>query len=85
MEFLKKLFKLFIKKGGKFIQTNIKSIEQKTSNDETIIKSENEEYKFEKSVLHQEHFQKILQINLVKIFPLDTERGYHVHFKDKEN
>ena len=27
---LKKIFKLFLKKGGKFIQTNIKSIEQKT-------------------------------------------------------
>ena len=28
MEYLKQIFKLFLEKGGKFIQTNIKSIEQ---------------------------------------------------------
>ena len=28
MEYLKKIFKLFLEQGGKFIQTNIKSLEQ---------------------------------------------------------
>ena len=40
---LKKIFKLYLDKGGKFIQTNITSIEQ-SAFDETIIKSENEEF-----------------------------------------
>ena len=34
---LKKIFKLFLSKGGKFIQTNIKSLKQ-TKINETIIK-----------------------------------------------
>ena len=47
---LKQIFKLFLKKGGRFIQSNIKSLEQ-TKINETVIRSENEEYKFEKSVI----------------------------------
>ena len=35
---LKEIFKLYLKRGGKFIQSDINSIEQKTA-DETIIKS----------------------------------------------
>ena len=54
---LKEIFKLFLKKGGKFVQTNIKSIEQSTI-DETILRSENEEYKFEKSVIASGAFSK---------------------------
>jgi len=37
---------LYLKRGGKFIQSDINSIEQKTA-DETIIKSANDVYKFE--------------------------------------
>ena len=36
---LKEIFKLFLKKGGKFIQTNIKSIEQSKFNEATKSKS----------------------------------------------
>ena len=73
---------MFLSKGGKFIQTNITSIEQSTY-DETTIKSENEEYKFEKSVIASGAFSKKLTDQLGENIPLDTERGYHVHFNDK--
>ena len=45
---LKEIFKLFIKKGGKFIQENIKNLKQINEN-ETRVKSDTSEYKFEKS------------------------------------
>ena len=80
---LKQIFKLFLNRGGKFIQTNIKSIEQ-SKNDETIIRSENEEYKFEKSVVASGAFSKQFTDQLGEKIPLDTERGYHVHFKGQE-
>ena len=54
---LKEIFRLFLKKGGKFIQTDIKSIEQKTIN-QTILKSESEAYSFEKSVIASGAFSK---------------------------
>ena len=81
---LKEIFKLFLKKGGKFVQTNIESIEQPTIN-ETIIRSEKEVYKFEKSVIASGAFSKKLTDQLGENIPLDTERGYHVHFKGKES
>ena len=81
---LKRIFKLFLEKGGKFIQTNIEGIEQ-TKVDEITIKSENEEYKFEKSVIASGAHSKKLTDLLGESIPLDTERGYHVHFKGKEN
>ena len=81
---LKEIFKLFIKKGGKFIQSNIESLKQINTN-ETIIRSESEEYKFEKTVLASGAFSKKLTDQLNENIPLDTERGYHVHFKNKEN
>ena len=80
---LKQIFKLFLNRGGKFIQTNIKSIEQ-SKTDETIIRSENEEFKFEKSVIASGAFSKQFTDQLGEKIPLDTERGYHVHFKGQE-
>ena len=81
---LKKIFKLYLDKGGKFIQTNVTSIEQ-SAFDETTIKSENEEFKFEKSVIASGAFSKKLTDQLGENIPLDTERGYHVHFKGKDH
>ena len=80
---LKKIFKLFLNRGGKFIQTNITSIEQ-SKKDETIIRSENEEYKFEKSVVASGAFSKQFTDQLGEKIPLDTERGYHVHFRGQD-
>jgi D-amino-acid dehydrogenase len=81
---LKEIFKLFIKKGGKFIQENIKSLEQTNEND-TILKSETKKYKFEKSVIASGAFSKNFTEQLGEKIPLDTERGYHVHFKDMDH
>jgi len=81
---LKEIFKLFIKKGGKFIQENIKNIKQINKN-ETIIKSETKEYRFEKSVIASGAFSKNFTDQLGEKIPLDTERGYHVHFKNMDH
>ena len=51
---------------------------------ETIIKSDDEEYKFEKSVIASGAYSKKLTDQLGENIPLDTERGYHVHFKDQD-
>jgi len=81
---LKRIFKLYLEKGGKFIQNNIKSIEQINVN-QTVIKSESEEYKFEKTVIASGAFSKELTDQLGENIPLDTERGYHVHFKNQND
>jgi D-amino-acid dehydrogenase len=81
---LKKIFKLYLERGGKFIQAHVKSLEQ-TNVHETVIRSENDEYKFEKTVIASGAFSKKLTDQLGENIPLDTERGYHVHFKNKDN
>ncbi len=81
---LKEIFKLFLKKGGKFIQEDIKSLTQNT-NKEVIIKSENDHYFFEKSVIASGAFSKNFTDQLGEKIPLDTERGYHVHFRNMDH
>jgi glycine/D-amino acid oxidase-like deaminating enzyme len=81
---LKEIFRLFLKKGGKFVQEDIKGIEQISAN-KTVIKSERKEYMFEKSVIASGAFSKNLTDQLGEKIPLDTERGYHVHFKNMDN
>ena len=81
---LKEIFKLFLNKGGKFIQENITSLKQISEN-QTIIKSEKKEHSFEKTVIASGAFSKNLTDQLGENIPLDTERGYHVHFKDMDH
>ena len=81
---VKKIFELFIERGGKFIKENVNTVKQIT-NDETLIKTENNDYKFEKSVIACGAFSKKFTDQLNEKIPLDTERGYHVHFKGMEN
>ena len=81
---LKEIFRLFIKKGGKFIQENIISLKQDKIN-QTVMKSEKSEYVFEKSVIASGAFSKNLTDQLGEKIPLDTERGYHVHFKNMDH
>jgi len=77
---LLKLYDLFLKKGGKFLKMNIKDI---NFNDEKpVIKAETQSFLFEKIVIACGSFSKKLTDNLDEKIPLDTERGYHVHFKD---
>ena len=81
---LKEIFKLFLKKGGKFIQENVTSLKQ-VEKDLTIIRSEQKKYSFEKTIIASGAFSKVLTDQLGEKIPLDTERGYHVHFKDMDN
>ena len=80
----KKLFELYIEKGGKFIKDNVKQIKQINSQ-ETSIKTDSKDYTFEKSVIACGAFSKKLTDQLGENIPLDTERGYHVHFKDMDH
>ena len=80
----KKLFDLYIKKGGKFIKENVTEIKQ-TNLEETSIKTELKEYTFEKSVIACGAFSKKLTDQLGENIPLETERGYHVHFKGMDH
>ena len=81
---LKAIFKLFLSKGGRFIQENITSLKQINDN-QTVIKSEKDKYTFEKTVIASGAFSKTLTDQLEENIPLDTERGYHVHFKGMEH
>ena len=77
---LLKLFDLFLNKGGKFLKMNIKDI---TFNEEKpTLKSETQSFLFDKVVIACGAFSKKLTDNLDEKIPLDTERGYHIHFKD---
>jgi len=77
---LLKLFELFLKKGGRFLKMNIKDI---NFNDEKpVIKAETQSFLFDKIVIACGSFSKKLTDNLDEKIPLDTERGYHIHFKD---
>ena len=77
---LLKFFELFLKKGGKFQKLDIKNIEFKEQ--QPILKSETEQFIFDKVVVACGAFSKKLTDNLNEKIPLDTERGYHVHFKN---
>ena len=81
---VKKIFELFIKNGGKFVKENVESLKQLSGN-ETLIKTDKKEYKFQKTVIACGAFSKKLTDQLGENIPLDTERGYHVHFKGMEN
>ena len=76
---LLKFFNLFLKKGGKFNKINIKNINFKE--DKPILVSENQNYLFDKVVIACGAFSRKLTDKLNEKIPLDTERGYHVHFK----
>jgi len=77
---LLKLYDLFLKKGGKFLKLNINDIN--FDNEKPVIKSETQSFLFDKIVIACGSFSKKLTDNLDEKIPLDTERGYHVHFKD---
>jgi len=77
---LLKLYDLFLKKGGKFLKMNIKDIN--FNNEKPVIKAETQSFLFDKIVIACGSFSKKLTDNLDEKIPLDTERGYHVHFKD---
>ena len=77
---LLKLYDLFLEKGGKFLKMNIKDIN--FDEEKPVIKTETQRFLFDKIVIACGSFSKKLTDNLDEKIPLDTERGYHVHFKD---
>ena len=77
---LLKFFDLFLKKGGQFKKTEVKSIE--FQDEQPILKTDTDKFLFDKLVIACGAFSKKLTDNLDEKIPLDTERGYHVHFKD---
>jgi len=77
---LLKLFELFLKKGGLFEKQNVQSISF-TPDDKPIIKTDLKFYNFDKAVIACGAFSKKLTDQFDEKIPLETERGYHVHFK----
>ena len=78
---LLKLFDLFLKRGGKFEKQNVETINFSADN-KPVIKTNLNSYSFDKAVIACGAFSKKLTDNLDEKIPLDTERGYHVHFKN---
>ena len=77
---LLKLFKLFLKKGGKFLKMNVQDIN--FDKEKPVLYTETQKYIFDKLVITCGAFSKKLTDSLGEKIPLDTERGYHVHFKN---
>ncbi|MDA9604451.1 FAD-binding oxidoreductase [Candidatus Pelagibacter sp.] len=77
---LVKLFELFLRKGGRFLKMNVSDI--KFDEEKPILKTETQNFIFDKLVIACGALSKKLTDNLDEKIPLDTERGYHVHFKD---
>ena len=74
-----KLFENFLKKGGKFLKLNIQDLN--FDDEKPIIRSESQRFVFDKLVIACGAFSKKLTDKLHENIPLDTERGYHIHFK----
>ncbi len=74
-----KLFENFIKKEGKFLKLNIQDLDFDGNN--PVVRSETQRFIFDKLVISCGAFSKKLTDKLHENIPLDTERGYHIHFK----
>ena len=78
-----KLYESFVKKGGKFLKLNIQNIDFDENN--PVVRSETQRFIFDKLVICCGAFSKRLTDKLHENIPLDTERGYHIHFKGFEH
>jgi len=76
---LLKLFDLFLKKGGKFLKLNIQNLQ--FDEEKPILKSDVQTFVFDRIVIACGAFSKKLTDKLDEKIPLDTERGYHIHYK----
>jgi len=74
-----KLYENFLSKGGKFLKLNIKDLNFDAN--KPVLRSENQRFVFDKLIIACGAFSKKLTDKLHEKIPLDTERGYHVHFK----
>ena len=78
-----KLFESFLLKGGKFLKLNINNLE--FDEKKPIITTGAQRFIFDKVVISCGAFSKKLTDKLHENIPLDTERGYHIHFKDYDH
>ena len=81
---LLKLFDLFLKRGGHFKRQNVQSISF-TPDNKPVIKTDLNFYTFDKAVIACGAFSKKLTDQVDEKIPLDTERGYHVHFRGHDH
>jgi len=78
-----KLFENFISKGGKFLKLNINNLD--FDEGKPVVRSQAQRFVFDKLVIACGAFSKKLTDDLQENIPLDTERGYHIHYKGSEN
>jgi len=77
-----KLYENFISKGGKFLKVNIQSID--FDEKKPVLRSQAQRFLCDKLIIACGAFSKKLTDQLHEKIPLDTERGYHIHFKNYE-
>ena len=80
---LQKLFDLFIQKGGKFLKYNVNDLN--FDDEKPVIRTEVQRFIFDKIIITCGAFSKKFSDDLYENIPLDTERGYHIHFKDYQH
>ena len=73
-----KIFQKCIELGATFVRDDIKYINQ------SQLKSNDKEYNFDQLLITAGAFSKKFTDQLGEYIPLETERGYHVHFKDSD-
>ena len=83
LQITQKIFDNFIKNGGYFIKSKIESIHK--MNDSLFLKCNTKEQQFNKIVIAAGVWSNILARSIGDHFPLDTERGYHITFENKNN
>jgi len=71
-----KIFSKCLEMGATFVKDEILTIQKNK------VKSKNKEYAFEHLLITAGAFSKQFTDQLGETIPLETERGYHVHFKD---
>lgn len=81
---LLKLFNSFLKKGGRFERQNVQTISF-TPDNKPVVKTDLDFYTFNKLVVACGAFSRKLTDQVGEKIPLDTERGYHVHFKGHDH
>jgi len=77
---LLKLFDLFLKLGGVFKKEDVEQINF-SQEEKVLVRANTKSFTFDKIVITCGAFSKRFTDQAGEKIPLDTERGYHVHFK----
>ena len=73
----------FYKRRESFINIKLKDIN--FDEEKPVLRTESQRFVFDKIVIACGALSKKFTNDLFENIPLDTERGYHIHFKDCEN